>query len=224
MINNSRNSKSSIHDNLKRSVPKSTTCNIQYFQYLFRYLPPTVLSLLMIAIFFCISFIIFSEKTEQLKPPNPLQKADAIIVLTGGENRVETGLKLLQQKLGSRLLISGVNTTTNIDRFTRITYINPNLFACCVDIGHKATNTKGNAEESAAWIKKHNYQNIYVVTHDYHMWRSLRELKHLMPDVNFIAYPVKKTGKESTIQQMNQIRILALEYIKTIGVHVRTAF
>ncbi|WP_455481872.1 YdcF family protein [Bartonella sp. B35(2025)] len=221
MTHNSYDLKSSIHNSLEHSLPQHTRW---YPQCLFRYLPPTALFLLIIILFFCVSFIIFSEKTEQLKPPHPLLKADAIIVLTGGENRVETGLNLLQQKLGSRLLISGVNTTTNISRFTHITHINPQLFTCCVDIGHKAINTKGNAEESAAWIKKHHYKTIYIVTHDYHMWRSLRELKYLMPDINFIAYPIKKSGNESTIQQINQIRILAFEYIKTIKVHIRTIF
>ncbi|GAB5038590.1 hypothetical protein BHOIPH791_06520 [Bartonella henselae] len=104
------------------------------------------------------------------------------------------------------------------------THITPQLFACCVDIGHKAINTKGNAEESAVWIKKHHYKTVYIVTHDYHMWRSMRELKYLMPDINFIAYPVKKSGDESIVQQLNQIRILAFQYIKTIDVYIRTAF
>ncbi|WP_425523220.1 YdcF family protein [Bartonella taylorii] len=189
-----------------------------------RYFPPTAFALLMVILLFCVGFIVFSEKTEQLQPPNPLPKADAIIVLTGGEKRIEAGLKLLQKGLGSRLLISGVNITTNLQRLRHNTHITSQLFTCCVDIGHKAINTKGNAEESADWIKKHRYQTVYIVTHDYHMWRSLRELKYLMPNVNFIAYPVKKSGNENTIQQINQIRILLFQYIKTIQVYIRTAF
>ncbi|BBL53931.1 hypothetical protein MF1_11890 [Bartonella quintana] len=211
-------------DNLERSLEKRAHRSLWHPCCLFRHLPPTALFLLMIVFFFCAGFVIFSEKTEQLKPPNPLPKADAIIVLTGGEKRIETGLNLLQQELGSRLLISGVNTTTNLKRFMYSTHITPQLFACCVDIGHKAINTKGNAEESADWIKKHHYQTVYIVTHDYHMWRSLRELKYLMPDINFIAYPVKKSEIESTIQQINQIRILVFQYIKTLEVYIRTAF
>ncbi|WP_317993931.1 YdcF family protein [Bartonella gliris] len=222
MTHNSYNFKSLTQNDLEHSSKKHSSLWHPFF--LFRYLPPTALSLLIIVLFFCAGFVIFSEKTEQLQPPNPLPKADAIIVLTGGENRIETGLDLLQQRLGSRLLISGVNTTTNLKKLKHSTHITPQLFTCCVDIGHKAINTKGNAEESAAWIKKHRYQTVYIVTHDYHMWRSLREIKYLMPEVNFIAYPVKKNDLESTIQEINQIRLLVLEYIKTIEVYIRTTF
>ncbi|EJF79795.1 DUF218 domain [Candidatus Bartonella washoeensis] len=222
MTKNSYNFKSLTQNNLECALAKPT--NLWHPRCLLRYLPPTALSLLMIVLFFWAGFVIFSEKTEQLQPPNLLSKADAIIVLTGGENRIETGLDLLQQGLGSRLLISGVNTTTNLKRLRHSTHITPQLFTCCVDIDHKATNTKGNAEESAAWIKKHHYQTVYIVTHDYHMWRSLREIKYLMPKVNFIAYPVKKNDIENTIQQINQIRILVFEYIKMIGAYIRTLF
>lgn len=190
-----------------------------------RYLPPMlVLFPVIIVLSFGIHFVIFSEKIWQLKPPNPLPQADAIIVFTGGENRIETGLNLLQQGIGSRLLISGVNIKTNPKRFMRTTHIKPQLFACCVDIGYQAINTEGNAKESADWIRKNNYKTLYIVTHDYHMQRSLLELKHLMPNINFIAYPVKKHVSENTIQQINQIRILVYEYIKTIWLHIRIIF
>ncbi|OPB35217.1 YdcF family protein [Bartonella taylorii] len=204
--------------------PQQKHSNLWHLCYLLRYFPPTALALLMVILLFCVGFVVFSEKTERLQPPNPLPKADAIIVLTGGEKRIEAGLKLLQKGLGSRLLISGVNITTNLKNFMYSAHITSQLFTCCVDIGYKAINTKGNAKESADWIKKNRYQKVYIVTHDYHMWRSLRELKYLIPDVDFIAYPVKKSGNESTIQQINQIRILLFQYIKTIDVYIRTLF
>ncbi|MBX4335881.1 YdcF family protein [Bartonella raoultii] len=214
----------SAQEDLKHSLPKGTSHSRSALRYLFCYFPPTTFILLMTILVFCVGFIVFSEKTERLQPPNPLPKADAIIVLTGGENRIETGLDLLQKGLGSRLLISGVNTTTNLKQFMHNMHISPQLFSCCIDIGQKAINTKGNAEESAAWIKKYNYKTLYIVTHDYHMWRSMRELKYLMPDIHFIAYPVKKRKFESTIQQLNQIRILIFQYLKTIEVYIRTTF
>lgn len=210
-------------NDLERPIPKqhhygwSVRC-------LFRYFPPTTLTLAFIVFIFWGGFIIFSEKTERLVPPQPLPKADAIIVLTGGENRIETGLHLLQKGVGSRLLISGVNTSTNLKSFMQNMHISPRLISCCIDIGHQAINTRGNAKESAAWIKKHHYKTLYIVTHDYHIWRSMRELKYLMPDIHFIAYPVKKSKAESPVQQINQTRILIFQYIKTLHVYIRTAF
>ncbi|WP_273790525.1 MULTISPECIES: YdcF family protein [unclassified Bartonella] len=210
-------------NNLERPLPK----RLHYSwspRFLFRYFPPTTLTLSIIVFIFWSGFIIFSEKTERLSPPQPLPKADAIIVLTGGENRIETGLNLLQRGLGSRLLISGVNTTTNLKSLMHNMHITRRLISCCIDIGHQAINTRGNAKESADWIKKHHYKTLYIVTHDYHVWRSMRELKYLMPDIHFIAYPVKKNNAESAIQQINQIRILIFQYIKTLQVYIRTAF
>ncbi|WP_142415973.1 YdcF family protein [Bartonella massiliensis] len=218
-----RSSNSSTQNYLEHSVAKRLHYNWS-LGCLFRYFPPTTLTLTVIFFIFWGGFIIFSEKTEQLSPPTPLPKADAIIVLTGGENRIEIGLHLLQKGLGSRLLISGVNTSTNLKGFMHNMHISPRLVSCCIDIGHQAINTRGNAEESAAWIKKHHYKTLYIVTHDYHIWRSMRELKYLMPDIHFIAYPVKKSNAESTIQQINQFRILIIQYIKTLQVYIRTAF
>ncbi|UNE54066.1 YdcF family protein [Bartonella machadoae] len=222
MTHKAYNSQSPMPDNQEHSLKKHPRGILSSLRYLFRSVPPTAFSLLIITVLFCVGFVIFSEKTERLQPPNPLPKADALIVFTGGKNRIETGLDLLQQGLGSRLLISGVNASTNLKSFMHSTHITPQLFTCCVDIGHKAMNTTGNAEESATWIKKHHYQTVYIVTHDYHMWRSLRELRHLMPEVNFIAYPVKKNDHESTTQQIKHIRILIFQYIKTLEVYIRT--
>nr|WP_083871972.1 YdcF family protein [Bartonella rattaustraliani] len=224
MTHNSYHSKPLTENNLEHSLEKHTLYTRLHLHQLFRYFPPTALTLLMIVLLFCVGFVVFSEKTERLQPPNPLPKAEAIIVLTGGENRIETGLQLLQKGLGSRLLISGVNATTNLKNLMHNTHITSRLFTCCVDLGHKAINTQGNAKESADWIKKHHYTTVYIVTHDYHMWRSLRELKYLMPDINFIAYPVKQSKAENSIQQVNQIRILLFQYIKTLQVYIRTAF
>ncbi|WP_375651712.1 MULTISPECIES: YdcF family protein [unclassified Bartonella] len=223
MTHHSYHSNSLTQNDLKRPLPKRPHYRWS-MRFLFCYFPPTTLTLAIIVFIFWGGFIVFSEKTERLSPPKPLPKADAIIVLTGGENRIETGLNLLQRGLGSRLLISGVNSTTNLKGFMHNRHISPRLVSCCIDIGHQAINTRGNAEESAAWIKKHHYKTLYIVTHDYHMWRSMRELKYLMPDIHFIAYPVKKSDAESAIQQINQIRILIFQYIKTLQVYIRTAF
>ncbi|AQX21952.1 putative SAM-binding protein YcdF, DUF218 family [Bartonella sp. CDC_skunk] len=214
------------HDNFAHDRPQNSLLKYRIDvtrkrKRFFYYLPPTAFFILIIILIFCFTFVAFTEKVGQLTPPQPLPKADAIIVLTGGKNRIETGLKLLQKKLGSRLLISGVNTTTHPNRLIRIMNINPRLFSCCVDIDHQAVNTQGNAKESTHWIKKHRYKTLYIVTHDYHMIRSLLEFKYLMPDVNFIAYPIKQNVADNWIKQANQIRLLALEYIKSISVKIR---
>lgn len=83
MTHNSYDSQPLPQDNLESSFQKRTPCNLWHPCCLFRYFPPTAFFLLMIVLFFCAGFVVFSEKTEQLTPPSPLPKADAIIVLTG---------------------------------------------------------------------------------------------------------------------------------------------
>lgn len=188
----------------------------------FKHLPPITLLILLCIIVFGAGFFYFSEKISRIAPPDPLPTADAIIVLTGGERRLEAGLDLLARKKGTRLLISGVNPSTNSQDLIRITHADPQLFNCCIDLGHHATNTTGNAEESTNWIKQNHYHSVYVVTSDYHMPRSLGELKHLMPETKFIAYPISdNNGDQSWIRQFNQLRLIASEYIKYIGVKLR---
>ena len=174
----------------------------------FKHLPP-------VSIFILVCII-------RLVPPDPLVEADGIIVLTGGERRVEAGVGLLAKGLGKRLLISGVNPSTNKQALIRVTHSDPQLFECCVDLGREAINTIGNAEEATDWIKKNHYQKVYVVTNDYHMPRSLRELNRLMPDINFIAYPISEgAGEQSLLRQLGELRLLASEYIKFIGAELR---
>ncbi|ENN90682.1 YdcF family protein [Bartonella schoenbuchensis] len=225
MLHNSPHPQLSSRNNQQKCcIAKSTTSALRFYKRFSRYVPLTVLVLFITILLIGATFVTFSEKIEHLTPPNPLPQADAIIVLTGGENRIKTGFDLLQKGLGSRLLISGVNSTIDLNKLIDATYINPHLLVSRVDFGYEATNTKGNAEESAAWIKQHNYKTVYIVTHDYHMVRSLLELKYLMPHIDFIAYPIKENTTGSWIKQINQMRILVSEYIKNIGVYIRTAF
>lgn len=191
----------------------------------FKHLPPVSIFILVCIILFGSGFFYFSEKISRLAPPDPLPVADAIIVLTGGESRMEAGLDLLGKGLGKRLLISGVNPSTNSQALIRVTHSDPQLFECCVDLGHEAVNTIGNAEEATDWIRKKHYQKVYIVTNDYHMPRSLRELNRLMPEIDFIAYPISDgTGEQSLLRQLGELRLLASEYIKFIGAELRAYF
>jgi len=118
--------------------------------------------------------------------------ADAIVVLTGGEERLEAGLALLNKGQGERLLISGVyETTTRRHLQNRLTDPDQKL-DCCVDLGHSAHNTVGNARETADWAAAHGYKTLIVVTASYHMPRSLLEMRAALNEhgVSLVPYPV----------------------------------
>ena len=73
------------------------------------------------------------------------RSADGIVALTGGASRIADAVELLVAGRGQRLLISGVNPSTTPGELIRLTPELEKLFACCVDLGHQALNTTGNA-------------------------------------------------------------------------------
>src|SRR5579884_2872573 len=78
-------------------------------------------------------------------PPDHAGQTDAIVVLTGGRLRLETGLKLLAAGEGRKLLISGVNPRVDRAELLRALGAAAEREACCIVVGHAADNTYGNA-------------------------------------------------------------------------------
>lgn len=169
-------------------------------------------------------FLYFADTVASLQPPaNP--KADAIVVLTGGFQRIDQAVDLLKTGAGKRLLISGVHPSTTGGQIRRNTQSSADLFKCCVDIGHDAMDTIGNANETASWIHDNGYRSILVVTNNYHMPRSLLELRRANPGIDFIAYPVVNSDLKSTNWLRNPVvlKTILSEYLKLSIATVRDA-
>lgn len=149
-----------------------------------------------------------------------VKRADGIVVLTGGEDRVATGIQLISAGQGRRLLISGVHPKTMAPGdIQRRLGGNSAIFNCCVDLGREAHDTIGNAEETRDWAAAHAYRSLIVVTSSYHMPRSMAELSRTMPDVELIPYPVpSRTLRMGTWwQHRPTARLLVGEYLKFLS-------
>lgn len=114
--------------------------------------------------------------------------AEAIVVLTGGEGRVEKGLELLADEKGRRLLISGVNQQVKLHELLPPKY---EALEDRIELGFAAQNTLGNADEIAAWVERNHIQSVIIVTANYHMPRALVHLGAQLPDVALYPYPVR---------------------------------
>ncbi|MCP4318692.1 MAG: YdcF family protein [Hyphomicrobiales bacterium] len=169
------------------------------------------------------SFLRFSRDIIHLEPPRKLTKADGIVVLTGGSRRIDQAVELLDGGQADRLLISGVFPATTASQIQRLTQAEPALFECCVDIDHDALDTIGNANETAAWVQKHGYKDVILVTSNYHMPRSLMLLRRVDGKTNYIPYPVVATDLRHLqwLQQPGAIRMLAAEYLKYLAARFR---
>ena len=128
-----------------------------------------------------------------LPPPRSLSdsfRVDGIVVLTGSGGRIRAGLEALDRGLADRMLISGVNEQVGKAQLIRQHPAYKNLLGCCVDLGHSARNTIGNAGETAFWAEQNAVRSILVITADYHMPRSLDAFRDGMPDVRLEPYAV----------------------------------
>ncbi len=143
-------------------------------------------------------------------------KADGIVVLTGGETRIQAGAKLLSEGRGKRLLISGVNRKVGPEEIKHFAGLKNELYACCVDLGYEALDTVGNADETRTWANSKGYKRLIVVTSSYHMPRSLAELALAMPDVTLIPYTVTPKNFPDTGWWLHvaTTRLLLSEYLK----------
>ncbi|MBC2883834.1 YdcF family protein [Ochrobactrum sp. CM-21-5] len=189
----------------------------------FRRLQPISIVLFLAVIAFLIGFVAFSEKVTGMQPPALNEPADAIVVLTGGQSRIQAAVDLLQDKRGKRLLISGVHPSTNEKSLQRATHAEQGLFDCCVDLDRSALNTVGNATESERWIRANNFHRVIVVTNNYHIPRSILEMSYRMKDVEFVPYPVVngERREHSWVSEGDTLRVLFIEYVKYLRAAVR---
>jgi uncharacterized SAM-binding protein YcdF (DUF218 family) len=143
-------------------------------------------------------------------------KADGIVVLTGAATRIPDAIELLAVERGKRLLISGVHRDTRAREIARLTPLYSKYFSCCIDLDRSALNTFGNALETKRWAREHNFNSLIVVTSNWHMQRSIAELKHQLPDVTLIAFPVisPRVKDEPWWSNIDTARLLFAEYLK----------
>jgi len=212
-----------MHKRKKMIAVPALICPQSLSRRLLKHLLPVALLFMCCVALFALGFVAFSEKIYRMQQPAVMEKADGIIVLTGGRARLETGLRLLESGKGRRLLISGVNPVAGRHILMRATHADPYFFECCVDLGRQALNTIGNAEESADWVAKNGYRRVFVVTNSYHMPRSLSELRRKMPQTELVPYPVEpnNAGDASLLQFFERLRVFMIEYIKFLGVTAR---
>ncbi len=179
-----------------------------------RVLIPALLITLMV-VPLLVSFLNFAQWVGSISLPED-PRADAIVVLTGGTERVERAVELLSEGRAMRLLISGVHPGTTPKQIASITSGDMPLFECCIDLDRMALNTTGNATETAAWVREHGFKSLLVVTSAYHLPRAKTELAEVLPDVELVPYPVyqPRLDLRSWYAEPRTILLLMREYVK----------
>lgn len=177
-----------------------------------------------LALVWLVGLFAFADRVRNLTPADEPARADAIVALTGpSAERVNAAVRLLEQDKGKRLLISGVNREVRRQELRALTPGSNRLFNCCVDLGFEAEDTSGNAREIAAWAKTKGYDSLIVVTSDYHMPRSLVEIRSAAPGVTLTPYAVSTPSLDDSRWWKAAVtaRRMTLEYMKYLAALTR---
>lgn len=152
---------------------------------------------------------------------DPASKTDAIVVLTGGRNRISEAVKLLNGGLAEQLLISGVSKGMSLEtlkkrRDVKITTSRE------ITLDEKSTNTVENAIEAAAWIRRKRIKSVRLVTSNYHMPRSMAEFRANNRELVILAHPVYSDRVEKNWwRSWHSFCLIASEYNKFLYVWVK---
>ena len=130
----------------------------------------------------------FAERVTRLAPEPGI--TDAIVVLTGGSERVAEGVALLTAGSARLLFVSGVPEGVTGEAVLNGVGAGASALLPKVVLGHAAQDTAGNAAETAAWARREGITSIRLVTANYHMPRSLIEFQRAMPGIAIVPHPV----------------------------------
>ncbi len=175
----------------------------------------------------CIGFLAFVADLPDA-PDAPGEKTDAIVALTGGAQRVAEAVRLLADGKGQRLLVTGVHDDVVLAEIVALLpegTATPEVTAsieCCVDLGYVARDTAGNARETEAWMREHEFTSLRLVTADYHMPRSLYLMRCAMPEATILAHPVfpDSTAGRGWFENADAFAIAAGEFVKYLTTRI----
>lgn len=164
-------------------------------------------------IFYAGGFLCFVHYINSLLPPDPKVKTDAIVVLTGGVNRVQDGVQMLRDRQAPQLFISGVGGGGTVNSVLGLKKDDKSA-PCCITLGHQARNTRENAQETAEWATHQNIHSLRLVTAAYHMPRAWLEFHAALPAAEILVCPAKPAAEG--YEKINSATLAFLEYNKTI--------
>ena len=168
-------------------------------------------------------FLIFSQRINSY-PKDYTTKTEAIIVLTGGRNRIAEAVELFNKGLAKKMFISGVNKRISLNdiKDKQLLHINNETN---VSIGQQAKNTIGNATETSKWLKEHNIKSIRLVTSNYHIDRSVIEFHEQSPTIKIIPHPVySQHVVKKWWMSWHSFSLIFKEYNKLLYTYLRCVF
>jgi len=183
----------------------------------------SIAAFLVVALIWAAGLVAFASRVQQSTPPPQPDPAEGIVALTGDSTaRIEAAVGLLQQGLGKRVLISGVNRGVTREDMRSVSGAVRRVYDCCVDLGFTALDTVGNARETADWARSMRFHSLIIVTSDYHMPRAMLELRAVMREPQFqlqaYAVPTPMLKAHRWWRSPRSARLMVVEYCKYLAI------
>lgn len=121
------------------------------------------------------------------------QRAEAGIVLTGGDGRIEHALGVLKSGKVKRLLVSGADPSVAKRDIAQLVPGSTRWVRCCVDLDSASVDTRSNAAEAARWLEAKGYKSYRLITSDWHMRRARFEFYREMGDSRVMVIDAVRT-------------------------------
>lgn len=135
-------------------------------------------------------FLDFIGATRGFYDTPSIERADAIVVLTGGKGRAEEGLSLLRKGRADLLILSGVNEDADAASIFFYSRLATEEHGKIV-LDKVSRSTYENASVVSGLIRDRGLKSIILITSGYHMKRADFIFRHVMaPDViiyNYVA-------------------------------------
>ena len=157
---------------------------------------------------------------------SPNRQSDGIVVITGGQQRLDAGLMLLATGTASKLLISGVGAGLSkviLANDLQLDQTHRDLLICCAELEFAARDTRGNARAARHWAETNELASLVLVTANYHMPRAKLAFEREMPHIDLHYWPVSPDDLhiDSWWTDLGQVRLLAREYAKFMAEFIR---
>ena len=182
------------------------------------WLRAVALVLPLMAVLWVVGLIRFGEQIppQSVEPP---ARTDAVVVLTGGVDRIDEGLRLVAEGRARKLFVSGVYRGVDVAALLKHSRNAPDSIECCVVLGYVADSTTGNARETAQWMAKERFTSLRLVTASYHMPRSLLEFRRAMPGIEIVPNPVvpERFKQEAWWRYPGTLSLVVSEYNKYLA-------
>jgi uncharacterized SAM-binding protein YcdF (DUF218 family) len=142
-----------------------------------------------VVLLYTLGFFVFMQ-TLPTDRTLPAASADAIVVLTGRQGRIDEGLRLFQEGHARFFYVSGVHPDVKKTELIERGKIPAAKMACCVIFDSVARNTVQNAEQTAAWVRNQKINHLILVTDDLHLPRAMILFKKALPDRIITPHPL----------------------------------